>query len=370
MNGGLRGLGARGAMAGDVLGLRESGALSARIFRSSTVQDDLIKKFDLRKLYWKRTMEDARQTLASNTAISEDRKSGMITITVNDKNPQRAAAMAQEYVAELNRVVSQLSTSSARRERVFLEERLKQVKQELEATEKEFGAFSSKNAAIDIKEQGKAMVVAAATVQDELIAAESELEVMKQIYTENNVRVRSLKARVAELHSQLEKLGGKGESEAGLADRQDASLYPSIRKLPLLGVPYADLYRRTKVQEAVFETLTQEYELAKVAEAKEIPTVKVLDMPGVPEKKSFPPRLLIMFLGTFVTFALAAVYVLARARWEGTDPQDPRKGLAQEVLRTVNANMPWATPNGSSFQAVTHSVWLRLARRQDSQHHN
>src|SRR5207249_4553087 len=80
-------------------------------------------------------------------------------------------------------------------------------------------------------------------------------------------------------------------------NQQADYLYPSIRKLPVLGVTYADLYRRTRVQEAVYESLTKEYELAKVQEVKEIPTVKLLDSPNIPERKSFPPRTLIAFLG-------------------------------------------------------------------------
>jgi hypothetical protein len=132
----------------------------------------------------------------------------------------------------------------------------------------------------------------------------------------------------------------------------------------LLGVTYADLYRRTKVQEAVFETLTQEYELAKVEEAKEIPTVKVLDPANVPEKKSFPPRLLIMFLGTALVFAAGLTWVLGDALWEGTDPNDPRKVLAQEVFTTVKVRMPWVSQNGSRLRAMTRKAWGHFNRDQ------
>ena len=231
-----------------------------------------------------------------------DRKSQIITISVTDHDPKRAAAMGQAYVAELNRLVAELSTSSARRERIFLEERLKSVSQDLESAEKEFSQFSSKNTTLDIKEQGKAMVEAAATLQGQYIAAQSELEGLKQIYTDNNVRVRSVRARIDELKHQLEKLGGKGESMTDASSQPGDSLYPSIRKLPLLGVTYADLYRRTKIQEAVLETLTKEYEMAKVQEAKEIPTVKVLDPANIPDKKSFPPRTLISAVGHCTRF--------------------------------------------------------------------
>jgi len=224
----------------------------------------------------------------------------------------------------------------------------------------------SKNNAIDIKEQGKAMFDAAATVEGNLIAAKSQLEGLKQIYTDNNISVRSAKARVAELQSELEKIGGKGESttSSGNGD-SNGSFYPSIRKLPLLGVPYADLYRRTKVEEAVYEALTQQFELAKVEEVRETPSVKVLDPPSVPERKTFPPRLEIMFLGTFLAFAGAVALTLGKARWNEIDAQDPGKVLAHDVLQTANAHMPWAPPNGSRLQAMTHRIWVR-ARRNNS----
>jgi capsule polysaccharide export protein KpsE/RkpR len=186
--------GSLGGIAGNMLGVKSSGDLFIGILRSRTVQDDLITKFDLRKEYGTSQWDKTRKILAARTMISEDRKSGIITITVTDNDPRRVAAVAAEYVAQLNIVVSKLSTSSAHRERVFLEERLTQVKQDLESAEKDFSQFASKNGAIDIKEQGRAMVESAAVLEGQLIAAQSELQGLKQIYSENNVRVRSLRA--------------------------------------------------------------------------------------------------------------------------------------------------------------------------------
>jgi uncharacterized protein involved in exopolysaccharide biosynthesis len=280
-------------------------------------------------------------------------------ITVTDQSPQRAAAIAQAYIEKLNGTLAEVSTSSARRERIFLEGRLQSVNQDLEAAEREFSQFASKNTAIDIKEQGKAMVDAAATLQGQYIAARSELEGLRQLYSDNNVRVRSLQARVAELEDQLKKVGGKDESTSLGKPTEGDSLYPSIRKLPMLGVPYADLYRKTKVQEAVFETLTQEYELAKVQEAKEIPTVKVLDTPNLPERKSFPPRTLITLLGAMLSLACGVAWVLGHTMWEQTSPTDPGKVLAQEVFDTVKAAMPWASRNG---------FWARAESRKTGGH--
>jgi uncharacterized protein involved in exopolysaccharide biosynthesis len=359
--------GGLGDMAGEMLGMKSTSDIFVGILSSRTVQDKLIQQFDLKKLYRDRRMEDARKDLAEHTDISVDRKSQIITITVVDHDPKRAAAIGQAYVEELNRLVAELSTSSARRERIFLEARLQAVNKDLESAEKEFSQFASKNSAIDIKEQGKAMVEAAAILQGQLIAAESELEGLKQVYTDNNVRVRSIKARVTELKHQLEKLGGKGEDASAPSGLQQASLYPSIRRLPLLGVTYADLYRRTKVQEAVFETLTKEYEMAKVQEAKEIPTVKVLDFPHIPDKKSFPPRLGIMLLGTAFAFALAATWVFGKTAWDQTDSIDPGKAFAQEVFSAVKASIPQFAQNGSGDHSGIGKSWnwTRRGRKDD-----
>lgn len=356
-----------GAVAGDLLGMKSSGALFIGILRSRTVEDRLLDRFELKKVYGLRLEEDARRALAENTAISEDRKSGIISVSVTDRDPHRAAALAQAYVDELDRAVAQLSTSSARRERLFLEERLKGVQADLQSAEKEFSQFASKNTAIDIKEQSKAMVDAAAALQGQLIAAKSELQGLKQIYTDNNVRVRSAQARVNELQRQIEKIGGKGENTSSSSPGDSTeSLYPSIRKLPLLGVTYSDLYRNTKVEEAVYEALTQQYELAKVQEAKETPSVKVLDPPTVPERKSFPPRLLIMTLCTFLAFAGATVLTLAKAHWAELAPEDPGKVLAQEVLQTVSVRIARSSSNGSGSQPNGNGIGVDLLRRSHS----
>src|SRR5215471_362123 len=316
------------AIGSDLLGLRTSAELFASVLLSRTVQDDLVAKFDLRKAYGERRWADARKELTSRTDISIDRKSDIVTIRVTDHDPQRAAAMAQEYVTELNSVVMQLNTSAAHRERVFLEARLAEVKSDLEQSEKAFSEFASKNGTFDIKEQGKAMVESAAILEGHLIAARTELQGLRQIYTDNNVRVRTALARVSELESQLRKISGVNEGSEDRTSSENVP-YPSLRKLPLLGVTYADLYRKTKVQETVFETLTQQFELAKVQEAKEVPSVRVLDAADVPEKKIFPPRTMLVVTGVLLAIALGIVWVFARDRWRGVDAQDPGKLLVR-----------------------------------------
>jgi capsule polysaccharide export protein KpsE/RkpR len=327
-----------GALGTDLFGVRTSSDLFVGLVHSRTVQDRLVNQFDLRKVYGVSRWDSARKTLENRTDVSSDRKSGIITIAVSDHSPQRAADMAHEYVASLDRVVVTLNISSAHKERTFLEQRLVQVQQDLETSEKDFGDFASKNTAIDVKEQGKAMIGAAAEVEGQMIAAQTELEGLRQIYTSNNVRVRALQARIDELRRQFQKLGGKSETYGETVPATDDQ-YPSIRQLPILGVTYADLFRRAKVQEVIFETLTKQYEMAKVEEARETPSVKVLDEGEVPEGKSYPPRYLFMSLGTMFCCIAGAFWILARERWQRLDSQDPRKVLVQEMFQTAETKV-------------------------------
>lgn len=348
-----------GAIAGDLLGLKNTGALFVGILASRTIQDRLIDHFDLMNVYSSRHREDARKELSSKTDVSEDRKSGIITIVVTDKKPQRAAAMAQAYVDELDRLSAEVSNTASHRERLFLEARLREVKEDLNKAAGAFSQFSSKNTAIDIEQQGKAMVEAAAAIQGQLIAMEAQLKGLEQIYAANNPRVQSAKSTITELRAQLEKFGG-GEAGKPL---QNGDMYPSIRQLPLLGVTYYDLYRNLKIEEVVYESLTAQYEAAKVQEVRDTPSVKVLDSAVIPEVKSFPPRFLVMLLCTILALLGAVGWLVGKTRWDQTASNNPGKILALEVFGVVNSRMPWSPPNGSRVQALAHQAWLRIARK-------
>lgn len=324
------GAGALAPMAGDLLGVKNNGALFVDLLRSRYIGDHLIDRFQLQHVYWKRYRQDAIAKLQSRTDVNEDRKSGVITITVTDADRDRAQRMAAAYVDELNNLVAQVSTSAARRERIFLQQRLAQANQDLESAERNFAQYASTNAAIDVKEQTKAMVQSAATLEADLIVARSELESVQQIYSPSNVRVRSVQARVNELENELNKMRGAGPS-APSSSVANADLYPSIRQLPVLGIQWADLYREVLIQEAVVELLTQQYEVAKVQEARELPSVKVIDAANRPEKKSFPPRLLLTAVFSVILLSACTLSLEAKRRWEALDEDNAWKALHFEL---------------------------------------
>ncbi|HXH85514.1 MAG TPA: GNVR domain-containing protein, partial [Nitrospira sp.] len=197
----------------------------------------------------------------------------------------------------------------------------------------------SQNAAINIPEQTKAMVGAAADLQAQLIAAQSMLRGLQQIYTNNNIRVREMQAQVDELQRQLAKLGGKGVKLDEGASLPSGELYPSIRQLPLLGARYLDLYRTNRIDEALYELLKKQDELAKLEEARDVPVVQVLDHATVPLKKTSPHRLWIMLFGMTSCFLVGAGWIVGGAYWERTDAENPWKMLTQEVVATLRVRL-------------------------------
>ncbi len=209
------------SLASGLLGGRSNGALFLDLLRSGTVAGHLIDRFRLQQVYHKRYVEDTAKKLASKTTISEDAKSGVITITVEDRERGRARDLAEAYVDELNALVARVDTSSAHRERVFIEQRLQAVNRELQQAQVEMSEFSTRNTAIDIKEQTRAMVDAGARLQGQLVASESELDSLEQIYGDQNVRVRAAQARVGTLRRELERESGDGGAQSGEWERRN-----------------------------------------------------------------------------------------------------------------------------------------------------
>ena len=202
------GLGSLGSLAGGLLGGHPTAALYEDLLKSGTVSGHLIDRFHLQQLYRKRYRFATAKRLAHLTTITDDKKSGVITIAVEDTDPIRARDMAQAYLDELNNLLTRTSASSAHQERIFIESRLHSVGADLEQAQLALSEFSSKTSAIDIKEQTRGMVDAGARVQGELLVEQSGLQSLRQIYGDGNVRVRETEARIATLQHDLETMTG------------------------------------------------------------------------------------------------------------------------------------------------------------------
>ena len=201
------------------------------------------------------------------------------------------------------------------------------------------------------------------------MATEAQLSELKQIYTDSNFRVRSLQGLASELRRQLSKMVGNNVDPGGAATGTDSGssgnqeLMVPIRNLPHLGLTYYDLFRTIKIKETVFLTLTKQYELARVEEAKEIPVVRVLDSANVPERKSTPQRLLIILTGAVLGCVFCSVYLLASFRWQGMESESPTRALALELrhgliedFRSIRNRIPKIKGNSNGASGDGHST--------------
>ncbi len=280
----------------------------AAMLKSRTMADDLIERLDLMDYYEAKTMHDARNALRGATRIKETREK-VIEITVEDKDAQRAAEIANFYVTNLDRLNRALSVSKASQNRAFIEQRLEDTRARLITAEETLKTFEIKNKTVAVEAQSHAMISAAAHVQAQISAHEVQLEVMKSYLALDNPEVARVRSSIEELRKQLYLLES-GRNGKGMlpGDR----LHPAMITLPDLALQYARLMRHLKVQETLFSLLTSQLEQAKLAEARDTPTVQVLDSAVPAEKKSKPKirlnmmmaGVLSLFLGIFLTFFL------------------------------------------------------------------
>lgn len=320
------------ALSSNLLNEKTPSAIAIGIMSSPKCLDDVINHLNLRSVYHVKRYRDAQKQLIANTKFAEDRKTGIVSIIVEDSDKYRARDIAQAYIDDLNDLLNNLTVSTAHRERIFLEGRLSAIKESLDSTTNELAQYSSQNAALDPTKQDTEAVEAAGRLQDELITAESNLSALRMTYTNDNVLVREAMGKVAALKRELQNMTGSPE-EIDMRGKKRSDPLPSVRQLPLLGVKYYDLYRKMSMQEALYESLSKQYETAKVQEAEEMPTVKVLTPPDVAEIKSFPPRTMIVFAAVSLTGVGWILWLVPGSYWKYADERSPIKVFVRIIMK-------------------------------------
>ena len=270
------------------------------MLKSRIMLEAVIKQLDLQTIYGAKTIGGARKALEGNTKVTLA-KDKTINIVVEADNPQLAADIANSYAANLDLLNRTLNVTKAGQTRAFLERRLAETKTNLVREEEELKEFQVKNRAVAVEPQAQAMIHAAAATQAQIISQEVQLEVMRTYLSQDNPELARVRSVLDELRKQLYVMesgkGGKGLLPGEL-------LHPSMVTVPTLVLTYARALRELKVQETLYAMLTSQYEQAKLAEARDTPTVQVLD-PAIPaEEKSKPSiRLNMMIAGALSLFA-------------------------------------------------------------------
>jgi uncharacterized protein involved in exopolysaccharide biosynthesis len=305
------------ASLGAVAGLAGGGAIKSpadeyvSLMQSVTVGDRLIDRFKLMQVYDVRYREQARKALAKASTIVAGKKDGLITVEVEDHDPERAAAIANQYVDELRRLTSTLAVSEAQQRRMFFETQLEDTKRKL--TQAQIALQSSGFNPGALKTAPQAAADTYAKARAELAAAEVRLQTLRSSLTDNSPQVLQASANAAALREQVRQL-----------EQSD----PDNAK----GPDYITKYREFKYQETLFDLLAKQYESAKFDEAREGALIQVVDTAKPPERKVKPQRVIDGVVTGFVAGALYLLYLLMRDRWNA-GASDPVEAARRAALR-------------------------------------
>jgi len=278
--------------------------LFAAILKSKTVMKGVIDDCNLREIYGDKKLYKIYEKLKKNTEI-EVSPEGIIEISTTAKNPELARDMAVAYVRHLDEFNKSVIMSTGKKNRIFLEERLEEVKRELRRAEEALRAFQETHKTISIKDEIAPMLEAVSSIKAQIMSKKVILDAMRRYATEENPDVVRLKSEIQALEKRLHDLEYEGDtSHFGIG------FSIPFEKVPEASLELARLTRDVKVQEEVFVLLTQEYEKAKIQEVKDTPTVEILDEASLPTRKSFPKRTQIvvisfvfsLFMGLLLAF--------------------------------------------------------------------
>jgi capsule polysaccharide export protein KpsE/RkpR len=290
------------------------------VLNSTSVADELIDKFHLQERYGQRYREHTRRELSEHCGAIVDRKSGLVSLTCEDKVPEQAMAMA-EYFGEVgNRVFGRVTTSSAHEERRFLEAQVVKVRHDVDESSRKLREFQEAHKIVDLPEQSKAVISAMASIEGGLISKQIELSYVSSFSARTEASVVQLQKQIAIMESKLEQLEDTRQSVVAAGSGSStvagsASFFPRAMNVPELRFELEQLLREQKIQETVFLLMTQRYELAKVDEARDTSTFQVLDHPTLPTYRSRPKRMMILLYGGAVGFALACAWILGPVWW-------------------------------------------------------
>lgn len=312
-----------GGSIGQALGLRNPSDLYVGMLKSRTIADGIIRRFELQKLYKTKTLVDTRKKLADESNINAG-QDGIISIAVEDKDPKRAAAMANAYVGELEKLTQRVAVTSAGQQRVFLERQLAQVKGQLANADVALRNTQEKTGLISLTEQGKATIESVAALRAQMAAKQVQLAAMRTAMTDSNPDYVRAQQELSRLGHELATLEKSNPGDA-------SDVVPPAGKLPETGLEYVRKLRDVKYYETLFELIAKQYEIARSEEAAEGALVQVLDEAAVPDKKSKPYRALIVVATGVLTGMLgmfAALIIEARERAR----MDPRSRALLEEL--------------------------------------
>jgi tyrosine-protein kinase Etk/Wzc len=320
----LGSLGSLGALGG-LAGLKNPGEVYIGILGSRTVADGIIRRFDLQKIYKRKRLSDTEKRLKSSSKFVAG-KDTLITISVEAQDPKLAADLANGYLDALREQNARLALSDSSQRRLFFEQQLEREKNALADAEVDLKKTQEQTGLIIPNGQAQVEIQSSAELHAQITGRQVELAALKQGATDQNPAVVRLQTEISGLEQQLQKL----QSDSG--KREPGSIQLPTAKVPELALEYVRKQREVKYHEVLFELIARQYETARMDESREAPLLQVVDRATVPDKKSGPPRVLLMLAGCMLG-AFAGVSWIILRNFMRTLQEDPAKAAQVETLR-------------------------------------
>jgi len=321
-------LGQLGGFAGLPGGFKTPNELYMGLLKSRPVLDALIERFALMNAYGAKTVEDARETLLEAITAGEDKKTGIITAGVEDKNPEKAARMANALIEELRNLSKRLAVTEASRRRLFFEEHLSDAKENLIKAEEAMKGFQEKTGAVRLEDQARTVIESIAGLRAQISAKEVGLKVMRTYATAQNPDVRKAEAELNGLREELRGLEAKGSGH------NPDPVMPTSR-MPALGTEYIRRLREFKYQEGLYEALLKQAEAARLDEARDSSLIQVLEEAIPPEKKVSPRSAMLVAGGTIAGLFFSVLAAFALEFMEKSTCRPENKERLKTVLRHI-----------------------------------
>ena len=290
----LASLGSLGGLAGAVGGIKNPADQFIAYMKSVTLQDALIERFKLIERYEAKTKTDARFALTGSVRVASG-KDGLMSVEVDDKDPQFAADLANAHVEELAKLLSKLATTEAQQRRLFFEKQLALAKVKL--IQSEIALKSTGVSGSVLKSNPASAVAAVAGLQAAVTAQEVKLGAMRGFLAESAPDFKLAMSELSNLRAQLAKQEKDSPATGGKTSAEG---------------DYITKYREFKYHETLFELFSKQFELAKVDEAREGAVIQVLDAAQAPERKAKPNKAMIAIIATLASGFALLLFVFMR----------------------------------------------------------
>jgi uncharacterized protein involved in exopolysaccharide biosynthesis len=312
----LGSLGGMAALTGGALGIKNPNDMYVAMLKSRTVEDGMIQRFGLMQEYHERYLSNARKALESRTKIEGNGKDGLIHISIEDRDPNRAAELANGYVDQFRNLSEHLAITEASQRRLFFGQQLEAAKDNLAKAEESMKQTEQKTGMIQFNGQAGALIQSAVALRAQITAKEVEIQSLRTFATDQNSRLVQAQKELESLQAQLAKLGGNASSA-------DSGMLIPKGQVPQAGLEYLRKERDVKYYETIFGLLARQYEAAKVDEAKQGALIQVLDPAVPPDHRSSPRRTIIVIVATVAGFFLGIFVALVQAVFQNAK-NDPR----------------------------------------------